>query len=253
MRPFQWKGSVAFIRDFTRGAMHNELGMQADEFFGQGNVDGDRDGVGGELSVGDVTTLTLYIAAQPRPTSKRELQAIRAANPGLVDLVPVLPAADLAQINRGELAFREVQCTTCHVESMTVTDPLFREPSAVPDHRDRLFPGGRLPSELGLRVDLPVTFNITNDQPDNKFNVGAGANLTPLGSFRRQGANTIIEIYSDLRRHDLGELIAEPVDEVGTGKSVFITTPLWGLGSQPALPARRAGGYRHRGHPFSPG
>ena len=33
VRPFQWKGSVAFLRDFARGAMHNELGMQGVEFF----------------------------------------------------------------------------------------------------------------------------------------------------------------------------------------------------------------------------
>jgi len=31
VRPFQWKGSVAFRRDCNRGAAHNELGMQAVE------------------------------------------------------------------------------------------------------------------------------------------------------------------------------------------------------------------------------
>jgi len=34
VRPFQWKGSVAFLRDFNRGAAHNELGMQAEEIVG---------------------------------------------------------------------------------------------------------------------------------------------------------------------------------------------------------------------------
>ncbi len=28
VRPFQWKGANAFIRDFVRGAMHNEIGLQ---------------------------------------------------------------------------------------------------------------------------------------------------------------------------------------------------------------------------------
>src|SRR6185436_7032994 len=40
VRPFQWKGSVAFVRDFVRGAAHNELGMQGVELTGD-NVDGD--------------------------------------------------------------------------------------------------------------------------------------------------------------------------------------------------------------------
>jgi hypothetical protein len=231
VRPFQWKGSVAFLRDFNRGAMHNELGMQAVEFFDRANVDGDRDGVGEELSVGDVTALTLYIAGQPRPTSKLELQEIRSANRELVELVPPLPAAEANLIRRGQLLFDQIACNQCHRPSFFVSDRIFREPSASPDYRDRLFPGGRLPAELGLDVRIPLTFDITNDQPDNKFDVGQGQDQTPLGSFRRQGQFAIIEPYTDLRRHDLGEGLAEPVDEVGTGRSVFLTTALWGVGS----------------------
>jgi hypothetical protein len=49
VRPFQWKGSQAFLRDFNRGAAHNELGMQAVEIVG--TADGDFDGVRNELSV----------------------------------------------------------------------------------------------------------------------------------------------------------------------------------------------------------
>jgi mono/diheme cytochrome c family protein len=231
VRPFQWKGSVAFLRDFNRGAMHNELGMQSVEFFDRPNVDGDRDGVGEELSVGDVTALTLYIAGQPRPTSKLELQGLRGGNRELAELVPPLPAAEATAIQRGQLLFDQIQCNQCHRPSFLVADRIFREPSASPDYRDRLFPGGRLPFELGLDVRVPVQFDITNDQPDNKFDVGAGQDQTPLGSFRRQGQSAIIEPYTDLRRHNLGDGLAEPVDEVGTGKSVFLTTALWGVGS----------------------
>jgi hypothetical protein len=231
VRPFQWKGAVAFIRDFNRGAMHNELGMQAVEFFDQPNVDGDRDGVGEELTVGDVTALTLYIAGQPRPTSKLELQEIRGRNRELAELVPPLPAAEANAIQRGQLLFDQITCNQCHRPSFVLEDRLFREPSASPDFRDRVFPGGRLPGELGLFFQVPLTFDITNDQPDNKFDVGQGQNQTPLGSFKRSGTAAIIEPYTDLRRHNLGDGLAEPVDEVGTGKSVFLTTALWGVGS----------------------
>jgi mono/diheme cytochrome c family protein len=232
VRPFQWKGSVAFIRDFNRGAMHNELGMQAVEFFDRANVDGDRDGVAEELTVGDITALTLYIAGQPRPTSKLELQQIRGSNRELAALVPALPGPEIATIQRGQLLFDQITCNQCHRPAFSVDDRLFREPSASPDYRDRVFPGGRLPAELGLFVQVPVTFDITNDQPDNKFDVGEGQNRTPLGSFKRTGqAGAIIEPYTDLRRHNLGDGLAEPVDEVGTGKAVFLTTALWGVGS----------------------
>jgi CxxC motif-containing protein (DUF1111 family) len=53
-----------------------------------------------------------------------------------------------------------------------------------------------------------------------------------LGNFKTdKKGKTIVNIFSDLKRHDLGPEVAESVDEVGTGASVFITQPLWGAGS----------------------
>src|SRR5258708_16867292 len=31
VRPFQWKGSAAFLRDFVRSALHNAIRMQASQ------------------------------------------------------------------------------------------------------------------------------------------------------------------------------------------------------------------------------
>ena len=82
VRPFQWKGSVPFLRDFNRGAAHNELGMQAVEIVGD-DVDGDFDGVTNELTIGDMTALAVYMAAQPRPTTLLELNALGLLEPAL--------------------------------------------------------------------------------------------------------------------------------------------------------------------------
>jgi hypothetical protein len=65
VKPLQWKGSTATVRDFNRGAAHNEIGMQAVEIAGDG-IDGDFDGVADELTVGDMTAMAIYVAAQPR-------------------------------------------------------------------------------------------------------------------------------------------------------------------------------------------
>src|SRR5262245_25194752 len=86
IKPFQWKGSVKFIRDFNRGAGHNELGMQADEIVGD-DVDGDGDNVVDEFTIGDMTALAVYLAAQPRPTSKVELSQL--------GLIPALTQAEI--------------------------------------------------------------------------------------------------------------------------------------------------------------
>jgi CxxC motif-containing protein (DUF1111 family) len=40
-----------------------------------------------------------------------------------------------------------------------------------------------------------------------------------------------VRAYSDLKRHDVGPLLAESIDEAGTGASVFMTRGLWGVGS----------------------
>ena len=185
VRPFQWKGSVAFLRDFMRGAMHNELGMQAVEFFDKDTVDGDHDGVVGELSVGDITALSLYIAGQPRPTSLIELNALRN-NPDVgpnLDFPP-LTQPQIAEIERGRQLFNTAQCDVCHTPVITIADPVFSEPSVVAEHRDRVFPGGRLPLEVS--VINPVRFDLRADHPDNRVPVaGQGQNVSLLGSFRR--------------------------------------------------------------------
>ena len=65
IKPFGWKGHEATLRSFTRGAAHNEMGLQAVELVG--DADGDYDGVTSELTVGDMTALTIYLAALERP------------------------------------------------------------------------------------------------------------------------------------------------------------------------------------------
>jgi len=41
----------------------------------------------------------------------------------------------------------------------------------------------------------------------------------------------MVRLYGDLRRHDMGLGLAENIDEVGTGASVWMTKELWGVAS----------------------
>jgi cytochrome c peroxidase len=220
VKPFQWKGSVRFIREFNRDAGHNEIGMQADEIVGN-SVDGDGDGVTGEFSVGDMTALAVYLAAQPRPTSKVELSAL--------GLIPALTQAQLASIGRGAARFAQVGCADCHRPVLTIDDPIFREPSSNPSFRDATLPGGQNPVAEGVRPDFPVSFDLTQDQPDNQIVVHG--HTVHLGSFRRVDGFITVELFGDLKRHDMGPGLAESIDEVGTGASTFLTENLWGVGS----------------------
>ncbi|HET9315249.1 MAG TPA: hypothetical protein VFQ51_06640, partial [Vicinamibacteria bacterium] len=206
VRPFQWKGSVAFIRDFNRGAAHNELGMQAVEVVGD-NVDGDFDGVKNEMTIGDQTALAVYMAAQPRPTSLVELSIL-----GLID---PLPPAQAAQIARGALVFGQVGCASCHVPVMTINNPIYSEPSQNAAYRDGdAFPAGQNTIQRGVDPAFAVTFDLTKDQPDNRITLANGT-VFRLGSLRRdpQG-RALVELFGDLKRHVMGPRLAEPVNEI---------------------------------------
>jgi hypothetical protein len=239
VRPFQWKGSTPFLRDFNRGAAHNELGMQAVEVVGD-NVDGDFDGVANELSIGDMTALTVYMAAQPRPTTLLELNALNL-------LEPALTSAQIARINRGRQVFGEVGCATCHVPQLPLDTPIFSEPSQNPAYRDGVaFPAGQATVNV-LDARNPTTFDLRRDQPDNIIRNSSGGIRARLGSFtqRDSSGRTVVELYGDLKRHAMGPRLAEPVNEIA-GDDVtpiplsprnrhtpdtFLTENLWGVGS----------------------
>ncbi|MDB4980346.1 MAG: hypothetical protein JWM82_1098 [Myxococcales bacterium] len=231
VRPFQWKGSVGFIRAFVRDAANNEIGMQAVELLGSptvdpAKVDGDGDGVANELFIGDITALTVYQAAQPRPTTRQELASL--------GLIPALTSRETSDIAAGSALFNQVGCASCHVRQLVANDVLFREPSATVAFRDPgdRFPNGRSYGSVSLNVSTPIAFDLTKDQPENS-DVKA-ANGQPLGAFTRDAqGHAVVALFGDLRRHDLGSGLAEEIDEVGTGASVFLTENLWGVGSTP--------------------
>ncbi|HMD34739.1 MAG TPA: di-heme oxidoredictase family protein [Vicinamibacterales bacterium] len=223
VRPFQWKGSVATIREFNRDAANNEIGMQAVEFTGD-NVDGDGDGVVNEMTVGDVTALTIYLASQPRPTTKLELEKL-----GLID---PLTSTERSAIAAGAKVFAAAGCASCHVPRMTLNDPMFSEPSQLPQYRDKVFPAGQDPVSRGVDPRFPIRVDLTKDQPDNRVLDASGNVVYALGSLPSNGqGGAIVELFGDMRRHDMGARLAESIDEVGTGASVFLTRNLWGVGS----------------------
>jgi len=222
VKPFQWKGENAALRFFNRGAAHNELGLTPVELVGEG-VDSDGDGVVNELTIGDITALTVYNAAQPRPTTLIELSDLGIGIP--------LTTEERRSIRRGLFRFREAGCADCHKERFILRDPIFREPSATRAFRDGTFPSGQNPLAESLDPNLPVFFDLTFDLPDNIVVLASGVEFF-LGNFEEDArGRAIVRLFGDLKRHDMGPGLAEPIDEIGTGASVFLTENLWGVGS----------------------
>ncbi len=218
------------MRSFSRGAEHNELGMQPVELAGDG-VDGDGDGMVDEITIPDMTAMAVYLAAQPRPVTQLELNRLRLelAQLGAQDLIarlelPVLARDEVAPSRRGERLFAEIGCADCHRPALVIDDPVFSEPSPVAGYADDPFPAGQ------PRLAKTIRFDLARDLPDNRFSVGR--RTFDLGNFEgTRSGGAVVRLYGDLKRHDMGGSLAENIDETGHGSSVWLTKELWGVGS----------------------
>ncbi|WP_086930040.1 di-heme oxidoredictase family protein [Agarilytica rhodophyticola] len=226
IRPFGWKGNQMSLRSFNRGAGHNDIGVQAAELVGVG-VDGDFDGVTNELFIGDMTGLAIYLAGQPRPVTRLEL-----ADLGLLQRFGQEPLrnGERASIRRGAADFRSVGCESCHRASMTIDNTIYSEPSQTVTHRDETFPSGLNPLSVGVNPNIPVSFDVTRDVIENRIRVGN--QTVALGNLQRNSSGQgVLNLFGDLKRHEMGPELAEAIPDFGVGNSTWITKELWGVGS----------------------
>ena len=238
VRPYTWKGAfMTFLRPLVSLGTDTEMGLQSVEFFGE-NTDFDNDGFVNEMTVGDITAMTLYIATLPRPVEELELSSFLGGQHRL-------PPAQIAAIQRGEKMFSTIGCASCHQPTMKLKNPQFREPSAFPEHRFPMFPSGQNPVALGLDPRNPVVVDLAlNPQVGNVRNDAACRENAARYSRENRSGNfcflqyeidrdndVVVSLYGDLKRHDMGPGLAENIDEAGTGSSVWKTRELWGTGS----------------------
>jgi hypothetical protein len=128
--------------------------------------------------------------------------------------------------------FAQVGCADCHRPALKIDVPVFAEPSGNENFRDAVFPAGQDPVARGVDPDLPVAFDLTRDHPDNHIEDESGNLVFNLGTFRTDNrGRAVVELFGDLKRHDMGPGLAESIDEVNTGASVWLTKELWGVGS----------------------
>lgn len=244
VRPLGWKGDVPILRNFAAGAAAGAMGMVADELVwkkaGAGKYpDVDGDGVGRELSVGDITAMTVYMAAQETPT-----EAGRLATLGYVK---ALGADDAGRVEAGRKVFAALGCTACHTPEMPLLNTRFEEPTL--RGRGQYYDAALATLDPAYDPKRPFTFDILQDGQ-------------PPRAEARTGGGATIRLYGDLKRHAMGRVLADaagPSDPVGAdlepvkheGKVVmipadqFLTAELWGVGNTgPWLHDNRAGTLR---------
>ncbi|MDI1443900.1 di-heme oxidoredictase family protein [Polyangium sp. 6x1] len=78
------------------------------------------------------------------------------------------------------------------------------------------------------RPELPIAHVLWDEWPDTTGGPPVEVNLVRDGDQPR--STSLVRLYSDLKRHDMGEALADPHDGAGDiPRSVFLTRPLWGL------------------------
>ena len=220
--PYHQAGAVVSIRQFTNNAMNHHHGMQSEERFGV-NTDPDGDGVMNELTVADMTAISLFQATLPVPGR----------------VIPNDPAIENA-VWMGEKVFDQIGCNSCHMDALPLDKQgwIYSEPSPYN-------PSGNL--QVGS-VNYPATapplnVDLTSDVlPEPRLKVNANGVI-------------MVPAYTDLKLHDISATSdpksdpeCEPLDQnqpAGSpaffaGNCRFITRKLWGFYNQ-------GGAFMHHG------
>jgi len=214
VKPFHQAGKVISLREFTDNAMNHHHGMQAEERFDMNPAKGfdpdyDNDGVERELTIGDITAITIWQAQLSTPTQ-------------------VMPKGGAArkEVESGEVIFDNFGCSSCHVPEMTLSSRDFIEPNPYN-------PPGTCASAADGCPDYSFDMTVVGDLP----RLEAG----PQGT-------AIVRAYTDLKRHNLcddpgpgairwfcNEELAQgrPDDafDVKPGTEYFLTRKLWDVGN----------------------
>ena len=201
IRPFGWKGSFATLREVAEDAANVHHGMQSTWF--AANEDPARVGDGPpEDPDGDGIEDELSDAQIALITMFAAMQDVP------VDLPPV--ESDLLLLYaRGRQDFTTLGCADCHIPSLPIEDSTYTLP--------------------GREDDDDLSFDLLEDaaQPRLAPDPITGELAVPL--------------YSDLKRHAMGEGLAEVREDAGIAADTFITPPLWGIArSRPYLHDGRA-------------
>jgi CxxC motif-containing protein (DUF1111 family) len=150
-------------------------------------TDPDGDGITDELTIGEMSALSVFLATTPRPKMAK-LKGDAVA---------------------GEALFSSLGCVSCHIPEMQTESKFLTQsfPDIATDPDANVF----------MKIDL-------SRKPVN---------------FKKSGSGLVIPLYADLKRHNMGQELAETTG--GELDPFFTTARLWGIAdSAPYLHDGRA-------------
>ena len=193
VKPFGQKGVYTSLREFTLDALELHHGLQAEERVGS-NHDADLDGIVNEMTIGDITALTLFQASLQPPTIEE-------------------PTSGLAKsyVENGKLLFDDIGCAVCHKPFLELSSPIYMEPNP---------------------YNPPGTIIDYSTPSDYHLDLASRSSSNTIKSTNK--GTYLVYAYTDLKRHDMGPILAnETIEQRFVESPVWITRKLWGSMSEP--------------------
>lgn len=272
VRPFQWKGISSSVRHFARDALDFHFSMQAVEKVG--HTDCDLDGKKNEINLGDVAALTAYVTMTRPPQQQipKGLEAVVARGeqvftggfkgaagemcatchipnltlhrPRLTIMTPPVP--DITSLD------------DCPQEAASLINPI-DDSAQLPVHRRVAFMWKHIiqaPGVVKAKAAEKITPQSLYQAIDTVVNTFSLESLAELGyqidlnlkaspdvpSYvfprlpAKQDGSISVPLFSDLRTHNMGEALADPVAQgadvagIEIAPPLFLTRALWGVG-----------------------
>jgi hypothetical protein len=222
VRPFLHQGLTASIREFLVGAFHAEMGLQAFDPVLCAATDPTNPRPAESIAGFKYDPQLDEFERPPACSASEDPDGdgkVNEIDPALVDYVEfyllnyfkpgqyrVTPRA-----TAGLALMQKIGCTSCHVQNLTV-----RNDRRIADVETRY------DLERGIFNDL---FATATPLFDTVADSAAYPQLKPRG-----GSFVVRNVFTDLKRHDLGPAFHER-DFDGTRITSHVTEPLWGVGT----------------------
>ena len=210
VRPFGWKGHQATLRAMIEESLHIHQGLISKRIHlavRDGTLDAADYGPG-QWDDLDEDGVSLEIDSGMLTTVVGYLAQLEAPT-----MRPPHDPQLLDAFAAGRSRFEAVGCAGCHVPTLELDDPKL-------DVRPSVGGDGN-----------PYVVDVAKDGDGPKIEAKYGGKTTTY----------LVHLFSDLKRHDMGDGLASPAAQGTIPASVFLTRPLWGLAdSAPYLHDGRA-------------
>ncbi len=209
VRPFARQGETISIREFIVGALNKEMGLQAEDPDLAAACAGETVTTPAGIVL-DGSTDT--VEAPPTGAPQIPVSLVDFFEFYLVNYFKPATYEQTSQTAQGLAIFKQIGCTTCHIQNLQIDrDRRVADVETVYDPIKGML--------NGLFATATTRYVEVND----------GTQYPPL----KQPALKpflVENIFTDFKRHDLGPNFYERNYD-GTMQQLFLTTPLWGVGS----------------------